>query len=103
MGEVADLVEVRGPQTALDVDQPPPLWMRAPLEVRRERVHAGRGEEDRVRGRRQERATGDQLVPAFAVEVEERTDDVVGVHGGESFGSGGDRKGPRGGVREVWK
>ena len=77
VGAVPDLVEVGGAQAALHAGEPPAAGVRLPFQVRRERVHARRGEQDRIPGPGHQRAARDGAMPAFAEEVEERVNDLL--------------------------
>ena len=77
VGAVPDLVEVGGAQAALHAGEPTTARVRQAFQVRRERVHARRGEQDGVPRPGHQRAARDGVMPAFAEEFSERVDDLL--------------------------
>lgn len=78
---IADLLQVRGTQTPLHVDQPPAQRMGAALQVWSERVHTGGGEQHGVTGRWQQRRADDPAMGALFEVLDERTDQLFCLHG----------------------
>lgn len=73
---VTDLLQVRGAQAALHVDQPRAQRMGAALQVWSEGVHAGGGEEHGVAGWWQQRRADDPAMGALFEVLDERTDQL---------------------------